>query len=194
MDTGDIIFYGLIALSAVASIVKSAKKKQVDPKEGELPDFKGDKPGKWIKTILEDVVDDDDDFIPVNPKPETQKKPETVFKTSTNNTDYTYEGKSLEDNSYEKRENTETYRRTNVSLEKPVVIERRSNQSLEKTALTRKPLNEVYKSSVSALQKERNMIQSEIYDNDILSPAKELADPDELKKAIIFGEIMRTKF
>lgn len=186
MDTGDIIFYGLIALSAVASIVKSAKKKQEDPKEGELPDFKGDKPGKWIKTILEEVVEDDDDFIPVNPKPETQKKPET--------SEYTYEGKSLEDNSYEKRENTETYRRTNVSLEKPVLIERRNNQSLERQALTRKPLNEVYKSSESALQKERNIMISEIYDNDILSPAKELADPEELKKAIIFGEIMRTKF
>lgn len=187
MDTGDIIFYGLIALSVVASIVKSAKKKQQEPEEGELPDFKGDKPGKWIKTILEEVVeDDDDDFIPVNPKPETQKKPERV--------EYTYEGTSLEDNTYEKRENAETYRRTNVSLEKPVLIERRNNQSLERPTLNRKPLNEISKSTESALQKERNIIKSEIYENDIFSPAIELADSDELKKAIIYGEIMRTKF
>ncbi len=168
MDLGDIVFYGLIAISAIASIVKSTKKKAEVEEGAELPDFKGNNPGKWIKTILEEVAGEDDDFIPSNPKKEVIQKPQKV------ETSYIPEASS-----------SETFRRKNESLERP-------NLNLER---------ELYSKNVSKskLKSVNNSDTSPVYSESIsevssLNPKEDFIESIEVKKAIIYGEILQTKF
>jgi len=192
MDAGDLIFYGLIAISAVASIVKSVKKKGDSQKEEALPDFKGDSPAKWLQTIIEDKQEEDDEFIPVNPKQTIQAKMEPVAKNHQKPFSYSYEGKTYEGNfgeeakskesfSSESRVNIENYRRNNQSLEKP----------LEEIRKTYSPDHR--KASPNASIKEVSFMEV-VSNENALSPSEELRNNEELKKAIIYGEIMRTKF
>lgn len=168
MDLGDIVFYGLIAISAIASIVKSTKKKAEVEEGAELPDFKGNNPGKWIKTILEEVAEADDDFIPSNPKKDattTTKKVEPV---------YSSEAKS-----------SEVFRRQNESLERP-------NLNLERDIFTKKTTKNKLKTFNS--YDESPIYSDSIVDLSVLKPEEDFKDFSEVKKAIIYGEIVQTKF
>lgn len=190
MDAGDLIFYGLIAISAVASIVKSTKKKEVSSKEDSLPDFKGDVARKIIKTILEE----DDDYIPSNPKPVVnhevlKPKPEPMYSKTIpegNNSYekwYDYEAKSGEKVDAESKVNLETYHRSNKSLEKTINdinIDRSKSQSVR----TAKKADD-YKKAASDQTDEQAII---------LNPTDDFKDLDDVKKALIYGEIMKTKF
>ena len=187
MDAGDLIFYGLIAISAVASIVKSVKKKEDKASETGMPDFKGndpevhESPEKWLRKILEDR---DDDFIPKNPEPVA--KPESQQKTAS------YEGKAAENHSSQ-----EVFRRSNQSQE----VFRRSNQSQETYSRT----NQSLETMPSAAKFDNGSLHSNSTDKpllnpaetaagDLLIPSEDLKNADDLKKAIVYGEIMRTKF
>lgn len=190
MDAGDLIFYGLIAISAVASIVKSTKKKEVSSEGDSLPDFKGDVARKIIKTILEE----DDDYIPSNPKPVVnhevlRPKPEPVFsKTIPEGNDsyekwYDYEPKSGEKVDAESKVNLETYHRNNKSLEKTINdinIERSKSQSVR----TVKKADDSKKAGSDPAIEPANF----------LNPADDFQKFDDVQKALIYGEIMKTKF
>jgi hypothetical protein len=190
MDAGDLIFYGLIAISAIASIVKSTKKKVVSSEESSLPDFKGDVARKIIKTILEE----DDDYIPSNPKPPVNREvlkpklqPEIVKKSTVETKSYgkwyDTEGSSGERVDAESKVNLETYHRINDSLEKPI---NEINNDRQKSQSVRN----VFKSGNGKQVKENDIDLPE----SIIDPLSDFKDFDEVKKALVYGEIMKTKF
>ncbi|MDD4922634.1 MAG: hypothetical protein PHS30_09200, partial [Bacteroidales bacterium] len=69
MDPGDIVFYGIIIVSVLSSILKAVKRKPESGGNTGMPDFKGSSPREIFKTILEEMGEKEDDFIPSNPKP-----------------------------------------------------------------------------------------------------------------------------
>lgn len=168
MDIGDIVFYGLIAISAVASIVKSTKKKAEVEEGAELPDFKGSNPGKWIKTILDEVAEADDDFIPSNPKKEVIQNPHKVETT------YSTEAKSSENF----RRKNESLERPNLNLERELYSKNVSKSKLK--SVNNSDTSPVYSESVSEIS--------------ALNPKEDFTESIEVKKAFIYGEILQTKF
>lgn len=68
MDSGDIIFYVVIAISVVGSISKAFKKK-ADVEMDELPPQSG---AEIFRKIVQEMQRGDD-FIPANPKPAVAK-------------------------------------------------------------------------------------------------------------------------
>jgi hypothetical protein len=180
MDKGNWLFYGLIALSGIVSLVQKAKKKtenanqeNQDSKPKEQPEGNID---TWIKTIIAqaspsgelDNTEAGDDFIPRNPKSETlssgslgKQIPVKEDKVNINPL-----GKVAED-----------FRRKNESLEDISVIEGFTDQSRLK-----------YEST----NQQPYLIKDCLAEG--LDPTVDLMDDEEIKRAIIYGEIFRTKF
>jgi len=156
MDPGDLIFYGIIAISVVSSIVKAVKKKPGDNVDTGMPDFKGSRAEEIFKTVLEDLREKDDDFIPSNPKPVPPivKVPVPTLKV-------------------------EPLKRSSLAAD----FERM------RTATENMPRRESFsaKSSVETEAKPDDF-------SDQILPSFDLTQIDELKKVLIYGEILRPKF
>lgn len=156
MDPGDLIFYGIIAISVVSSIVKAVKKKPGDNVDTGMPDFKGSRAEEIFKTVLEDLREKDDDFIPSNPKPVPPivKVPVPTLKV-------------------------EPLKRSSLAAD----FERM------RTATENMPRRESFsaKSSVETEGKPDEL-------SDSILQSIDLRQTDELKKAIIYSEILRPKF
>jgi len=218
MDPGDWIFYGLLAFSAIASVVKAVKKKdtsgQDDPKA--VPPKSNDAE-QWIKTILEETkkvaqMNEDDDYIPRNPKPSvspqapgtkpvwypqssaTQQASQT---TSSSKSPY---WASQEAKSSETRTSPEQFHRNNQSTEHF----RRTNQSPEQFTRSHQGLEDT--SAIEGFNNRKTQISSPVVPNvdstvvssgllfSPLTPADDLKEADKVRKAIVYGEIMRPKF
>ena len=154
MDPGDLIFYGIIAISVVSSIVKAVKKKPGGNVDTGMPDFKGSRAEEIFKTVLEDLREKDDDFIPSNPKPSIETAPVS-------------------------RPKVELLKRPNLAADFERMREATENM----------PRRESFsaKSSVETEAKPDDF-------SDQILPSFDLTQIDELKKVLIYGEILRTKF
>jgi hypothetical protein len=184
MDLGDWVFLGMVAISGIASISKMGKKKaaQQSSQQQTLGEDTKSDADDWLKNILRETTKglvDADDFLPKNdPKPSVHR-PE-LEKSQPSNGAYP---KNKVDAS-RRNANAEQYRRSNQSLEstsRPLV-------SLEDT--------KVVEGKVSHTGLHGSMPSSIIdsVDQSPLDPADDFKDSDEVRKAIIYGEIMRTKF
>jgi hypothetical protein len=160
MDPGDLIFYGVIVVSVVSSILKAVKKQPGQKVENTaMPDFKGSRPADIIKTILEEMVEKDDDYLPSNPKP-VQPRPVIAKVSGTKPTILPMERQNLSDSLEKIRTSTESHPR---------------------------------KESFNAL----SSVVTEGKPEDTYDPILEkldLRNMDELKKAIIYSEIIHPKF
>lgn len=148
MDIGDLFFYGIIAVSVVASVVKSIKKRPEENKNEDLPDLKGSNAGKWMRTIFEDMGEKVDDFIPENPQPITKNA--SIFDSNQK------DGGTI----------------STVSC-------KAAEKAINKKGFTQE----------NDIKPERHMNAS-----DSLLLSLDLSKIDELKKAIIYSEIIRPKF
>ena len=79
MDFGDLIFYGIIAISVVSSVVKAVKKKPDGNMNTGMPDFKGSRAGDLIRRVLNELDEKDDEYIPKNQKPVQSLKKEPAL-------------------------------------------------------------------------------------------------------------------
>lgn len=181
MDIGDWVFWGVVAISGIASIAKGTRKKAAEETSMPQSTVHQEQPTAedWIKTIIRQSTGgllDDDDFIPKkNSEPQgTQKQQPASRPTS--------EYKSRPAETVKPRTNAEQYRRTNQSLE----VESRAHVSLENTP------REARKTGLRA--SEVVSATDSVSTNRLLNPAEDLRDMDEVKKAIIYGEILQTKF
>jgi len=155
MDPGDLIFYGIIAISVISSIVKAVKKKPEEVIDTGMPDYKGSPAGNIFKTILQELEEKDDEYIPSNPKPAPSM----------------------------------TSQVNKPKMEQLKRQERASAFNKTRTFTGEKPLRESLNSrtSVEAASVPGNL------SNPILQNL-DLQNMDELKKAIIYSEIIRPKF
>jgi len=156
MDPGDLIFYGIIAISVISSIVKAVNKKPVDSADTGMPDFKGSRAGEIFKTIIEDLREKEDDYIPSNPKP---TPPVMTVPVS--------------------RPKVEPLKRPNLAA----AFER------TRTATENMPRRDSFIS--------RPTPETEVMPEGSTDPilqSLDLKQTDELKKAIIYSEILRPKF
>lgn len=197
MDFGDWVFYGLIIASVVGSVVKSVKKKQADAAgheedTGAAPANDG---SEWVKNIVRETTKnlfdmDDDDFIPRNPKP----APAASRSTTVTSVPERSAGQVAEDF---RRVNkpAEDYRRTNQSAESF----RRSNQSAERFSRPTVSLEDMYASKAgqsSKLKQTTTGVAETVTATtpSLLAAGDDLDDIQEVRKALIYGEIMRPKF
>lgn len=148
MDIGDLFFYGIIAVSVVASVAKSIKKRPEENMNEVLPDFKGSNAGKWMRTIFEDMEEKGNNFIPENPEPITKKA--NIFDSN--------------------QKDGGTF--STVSC-------KTAEKAMNKKGFTQE----------NDIKPER---QTKASDSLLLS--LDLSKIDELKKAIIYSEIIRPKF
>lgn len=153
MDLGDLIFYGIIAISVISSISKAIKKKPEESADGGMPDFKGTqpKPRDIFKTVLEELTKEDD-FYPTNPKPAQPVQPAMA---STSGSE--------------------------------------KNKPFASTTSRFVTENTPRRDSFS---KNSNIDAQEIKEDlsDPILQKLDIRQPDELKKAIIYSEILRPKF
>jgi len=145
MDSGDLIFYGIIAVSVVFSILKAVRKKPEETKDTGMPDFKGFRTGDLFKSILQELEEKDDEYIPSNPKPVTPM-------TSP----------------------------VNKPKEKQV-----KRQDMPSAMSRRESLNA--KTTAETISVSENL-------SDPILQTLDLQKMDELKRAIIYSEIIRPKF
>jgi hypothetical protein len=136
MDSGDILFYVVIAISVVGSISKAFKKK-TNVEDESIPS----KTGAEIFRKIVQEMQRGDDFIPVNPKP-------VVVKAQTRNVEHSFSASEVERGQYMHS----TSRSENVLIE---------------------PIEEEECEFLSSLN---------------------FSDSDEIKKAFIYSEILKTKF
>ncbi|NLT03093.1 MAG: hypothetical protein GXY09_04450 [Bacteroidales bacterium] len=187
MDFGDWVFYGLIIASVVGSVVKSVKKKQADAAgqeedTGAAPTNDG---SEWVKNIVRETTKnlfdmDDDDFIPRNPKP----APAASRSTTVTSAPERSAGHVAED-----------YRRTNQSAE----AYRRTNQSAERFTRPTVSLEDKYASKAGQSSKLKHPsagVEPAVVTAtpSLLAAGDDLDDVQEVRKALIYGEIMRPKF
>ena len=156
MDPGDLIFYGVIAVSVVSSILKALKKKPEGEASAGMPDFKGSRPVDIFKTILEEIREKEDDFIPSNPEPVPPIRKTSATKPA-----------------------VEPVKRPNLAS----VFEK------TRTATENMPRRESFsvKSTIESIR-----VQDDL--SDPVLQSLDLSQADELKKAIIYSEILRPKF
>jgi hypothetical protein len=156
MDSGDLIFFGIVVISIVTSVVKAIKKKpQIEEGTG-MPDFKGSKAGDILKRVLEEMKEKDDDYIPKNPTPVQPVHNNPVFTQKTENL-FTSNG--------------------NISNNKTGCISVNKSRRI--------------------LSKEQPVIKTEEIHDDLPDSVLQMLDlnqSDELKKAIIYSEILKPKF
>lgn len=204
MDAGDLIFYGMIAVSVVASIVKSVKKKQeaATLSEEEKAGGSSSDGSEWIKNVMRETTKslfdvDDDDFIPRNPSPApaASRPATTSHRPEANDAPSNGSTRPAAEDYRRPNQATEDYRRTNQSAE----TFRRPNQSAER--FTRKPvsLEDKYTSKTGQISRLKQAA-AEVEDSSIiakpslLSVSDDLDELQEVRKAVIYGEIMRPKF
>jgi hypothetical protein len=197
MDFGDWVFYGLIIASVVGSVVKSVKKKQADAagQEEDAGAAAANDGSEWVKNIVRETTKslfdmDDDDYIPRNPKP----APAASRSTTETSVPERSAGQVAEDF---RRVNkpAEDYRRTNQSAE----AFRRSNQSAERFSRPTVSLEDKYASKTGQSSKLKQTITGVGETVTAVTPAllaagEDLDDMQEVRKALIYGEIMRPKF
>ncbi|HBL72625.1 MAG TPA: hypothetical protein DD409_06960 [Bacteroidales bacterium] len=198
MDAGDLIFYGMIAVSVVASVVKSVKKKQ-EAAAVHDEDNAGTSTGdgtEWIKNVMRETTKslfdvDDDDFIPRNPKPTpAANRPASTLNTATERT------ASQSDEGYRRtNQPAEDFRRTNQSSE----TFRRPNQSAERFTRQAISLEDKIKAKPTPGSKGKRIVTEGEIAEIVASPAllsvsDDLDELQEVRKALIYGEIMRPKF
>jgi len=184
MDPGDWFFYGILALSAIGSVVKASKKKEQSSDRKELSGKPEEPSGKWLKEVMEDAIGmgNEDEYIPKNLQPAVPQQP-----VKDGMTQVPGNGRMPET-----RANHEPYRHANPILEdyRRLVVSHetfnRPEQSLEII-----PEKEGFESRHPVHPVETT---SELVEEGDLNPAEDLADLENLKKAIIYGEIMHTKF
>jgi hypothetical protein len=75
MEPSDIIFYVIIAISIIGSIVKAVNKGKVQEVAPEQPASKKTLSGEIIRSILEELEDKDEDYIPKNTAPKPAAAP-----------------------------------------------------------------------------------------------------------------------
>lgn len=196
MEAGDWFFYVVIIASVVGSVLKSVRKKQADVAAQHEEPGKGvpHDGSEWVKNVLRETTKslfdvDDDDFIPRNPKPSpaagrpsaTQQGPERTAHPSASPA-----GRTTTSTGREVREpsSAETFCRPNLSAERytrPVI-------SLEE------PATGTSRSTVKFKSREPIVETTPATETPILSAADDLSDIEDVRKAIIYGEIMRPKF
>jgi len=169
MDFGDLIFYGILAISVISSVAKAIKKKpdaqtDGDPETG-MPDFKGSRPGDIFKKLIEEMQDKEDDYIPSNPKPVLQ----TVVQS-------------------EKQpvQKLQVVKQKVEPLKRPDLA---SNYYKNRFVTENMPRREYFKSHVYDAPETVHAIES-----DPILKNLDLYQMDELKKGIIYSEILRPKF
>lgn len=185
MDIGDWVFWGLVAVSGIASLSKAVKKKASEQtsQQPTSSDVEKSDADEWLKNILRETskgfLDADDEFIPKNdPKP-TVMRPENQASRPIN----TYSKSKSE--TAETYANAERYRRTNQSLEGAA----RPRVSLENTDVVEGQVSHTGLRSSS-----HSTVVDTVYDQPQLDPVDDFKHAEEVRKAVIYGEIMRTKF
>jgi len=153
MDLGDLIFYGIIAISVISSISKAIRKKPEESADSGMPDFKGTqpKPRDIFKTVLEELTKEDD-FYPTNPKPAQPVQSVTVSTAR-------------------------------VEKKKPFA----STTSRFVTENTPRRDSFFKNSDLDAQEVKEDL-------SDPILQMLDIKQPDELKKAILYSEILRPKF
>ena len=181
MDIGDWVFLGMIVISGIASVSKAAKKKTAGQTSGEQTSThqdKSDAMDEWIKKITKGLVDEDE-FIPKNESQPTVVRP--VQPTPQPSGEY----KKRNGETSQPYANAEQYRRNNLSLEGSA----RPRVSLENTTVIEG------KVSHTGLHGSAQASPTDsICEKPLLNPTDDFRDTDEIRKAVIYGEIMRTKF
>jgi|GEM_PF-1347638 len=170
MDIGDLIFYGILAISVISSVTKAIKKKPVSDADASMPDFKGSRPGEIFKKLLDELQDKDDDYIPSNPKPVFQP----VVQSDTSSLDRQPAG------------------RMQVTKQK---VEPLKRPDLASNYYKNRPVAEKSPSRVrvkSHLYEEPETVHQT--ESDPILKSLNLKQMDELKKGIIYSEILRPKF
>lgn len=189
MDIGDWVFIGMIVISGIASVSKAAKKKTAGQSSGEQASTSQDKSDadEWIKKIIRESTKgllDDDDFIPKNDAKPTVERP--VQQKPLPSDDYRKgTGEPAKPEVAQPYANAELYRRNNQSLEE----RQRPRVSLENTTVVEGKVSHTgLRASMQTAQ------TAPLYDQALLDPSEDFSDTDEVRKALIYGEIMRTKF
>lgn len=181
MDIGDWVFLGMIVISGIASVSKAAKKKTAGQATGEKTSTRQDKSDamdEWIKKMTKGLVDEDE-FIPKNESQPTVVRPVKPMPQPSGE----YEKRTRE--TTQPYANAELYRRSNQSLEGSA----RPRVSLENTTVVEGQVSHTgLHGSTQASPTDA------ISDKPLLDPTDDFRDMDEIRKAIIYGEIMRTKF
>ncbi len=180
MDFGDWMFIGVAVISGIASIAKAAKKKETAQSSQPNSSHDEEKAGtdEWIKNILREttkgISDLDDEFIPKNKPTQQQTREKPVVTTAQSNSGQTGKKNVAED-----------YRRDNQSLERFS----RQHVSLEDSVTIEGNVQHKGVSVSSGLQKSQQAV-----DCPLLDPIVDLNEAEEVRKAIVYGEIMRPKF
>lgn len=170
MDIGDLVFYGILAISVISSVAKALKKKTVGEEDASMPDFKGSKPGDIFKRLIEELQEKEDDFIPSNPKPIYQPVEQTVGQF----------------------DEPQKMGRLQVNKQK---VEPLKRPDLASNYYKNRPVSEKIPRRVhfkSHLYEQPETVHET--ESDPILKTLNLKQMDELKKAIIYSEILRPKF
>ena len=161
MDRGDLIFYGAVAISIISSIIKARKKKEEGAVDTGMPDFKGSKPGDLFKKVIQEMLENDDEYIPSSPKPELlNKKVQAVPMKA-------------------EPMKVEPMKRTSLAS----IYERTKNATE----------NNPRRQDFITLSHFENVEKIDAFSDPVLQTL-DLKQADELKRAIIYSEILRPKF
>jgi len=180
MDIEKWIFLGLAVASGVASVVKSAQKKNA-AQTSQRNEPSPNKPvaEDWLKNILRETTQSlkeiEDDYIPKNtPQPKVNPIPTPP------------KGKvTLNPLSVENRPSPELYRRKIVTAES----NKRNAVSLENVSVVE---GNVKHDGLHAAINKPEIVT--VTAPALLNPRDELVALDDVRKALIYGEILRTKF
>lgn len=161
MESGDLKFWGIVAVSIISFIIKAANKKSEKTDEA-MPDFKGSKAGDIFKKLLDEIQEKEDDYIPKNPRPATQPSVKPVLKKA----DVTLE-------------RAESMKRPDLAF----------NYNQNRSATENMPRRKTFESLEVSEPETVHSIES-----DPILKTLNLSNSDELKRAIIYSEILRPKF
>ena len=170
MDIGNWLFIGVAVVSGIASLSKATKKRtsaQTSQQSTSMDENKSDA-DDWLKNNLRETtkgfLETEDEFIPKN-----DPKPKDV----------------LAEKLPPPATNAEQFRRTSQSLE----VAAGPHVSLEDTVeVEGNVIHTGLRGSVNAL------LSGVVFDQPLLDPVDDLKNIEEVRKALIYGEIMRPKF
>lgn len=161
MESGDLKFWGIVAVSIISVIIKAVNKKSEKTDEA-MPDFKGSKVGDMVKKFLDEVQEKEDDYIPRNPRPATQPSVKPASQ------------------------------KVQVNLVRAEPMKRPDlafNYNQNRSATENMPRRKTFESLEVSEPETVHSIES-----DPVLKTLNLSNSDELKRAIIYNEILRPKF
>jgi hypothetical protein len=172
MESSDIIFYAIIAISIIGSIVRAVNKTKPQNASAEQPASKGSFSGEIFRSILKEMEEKDDDFIPRNPEPKPatvltpKPKPQAIYKAEVHH-------RPEADHSHD------IFESATADFWKDGAYASTENKPRREDMVN------------GSRQQAPAKVEEPVY---ALINSLHLSSKDELKKAVIYSEILRPKF